>query len=125
MNILTATAKSQGARQTDFTFAVDGELVWVGPVCATDRRDPDGACGCGRAFMGLSSHAATTTAEVRDLPLSRSDVVIALAGYYDSAGYGPVPRREVEREVDEVLRVIAEMPEGTILERRLDHIKPR
>jgi hypothetical protein len=75
--------------------------------------------------MGLSSHAATTTAEVRDLPLSRNDVVTALAGYYDSAGYGLVPRREVEREVDEVLLVMAEMPEGTILERRLDHIKPR
>jgi hypothetical protein len=125
MNILTATTKGQGTRETDYTFAVEGELVWVGSVCATDQRDPDGGCGCGRGFMGLSSHRATTTAEVRDLPLTRDDVVAALAGYYESAGYGRVPRGEVEDDVDDMLQALENVPAGTIFERRLDLIRPR
>jgi len=100
MNILMATTKGQGTRETDYTFAVEGELVWVGSVCATDQRDPDGGCGCGRGFMGLSSHRATTSAEVRDLPLTRDDV-------------------------DDMLQALENVPAGTIFERRLDLIRPR
>src|SRR4051812_12567824 len=126
MHVLTATSKTQGQRSSDFTCAIEGELVWADFVCSADRddRDPDSGCGCSRTFIGLSSHGATTTAEVRDLPLSRDDVVEAMVGYHESAGHGPVPRREVQREVDDVLAVMVEMPEGTILERRVNQVGP-
>jgi hypothetical protein len=125
MKVLTATATSQGARDNDFDWTVEGELVWIGTVCAKDRRDPDGGCGCGRAFSGLSSHRATTTAQVRDLALSRDDVMTALAGYYESAGYGVFGPSELEHEVDNLLRVVSAWDAGTVIERRLDRLHPR
>jgi hypothetical protein len=125
MKVLTATATSQGARDNDFDWTVEGELVWIGTVCAKDRRDPDGGCGCGRAFSGLSSHRATTTAQVRDLALSRDDVMTALAGYYESAGYGVFGPTELEYEVDNLLRVVSAWDAGTVIERRLDRLHPR
>jgi hypothetical protein len=125
MKVLTATATSQGARDNDFDWTVEGELVWIGTVCAKDRRDPDGGCGCGRAFSGLSSHRATTTAQVRDLALSRDDVMTALAGYYESAGYGVFGPTELEYEVDDLLRVVSAWDAGTVIERRLDRLQPR
>jgi hypothetical protein len=125
MKILTATAAGQGARDNDFDWTIEGELVWIGLVCATDRRNPDGGCGCGRSFSGLSSHRATTTAQVRDLPLTRDDVTKALAGYCEAAGYGVVEPVELAEEVDELLRVVSEWDVGTIVERRLDRLQPR
>jgi hypothetical protein len=89
MKLLTATRERQGERDGDFCFAVEGELVLLGFVCATDRADPDGGCGCGRAFSGRSSLRATTTALVRALDLSVDDVRIAVEGYYVAAGMGP------------------------------------
>ncbi|MDX6206621.1 MAG: hypothetical protein QOF39_2678 [Frankiales bacterium] len=125
MKVLTATAAGQGKRDNDFDGTVEGELVWVGEICATDRRDPDGGCGCGRAFSGLSSHRATTTAQVRDLPLSRDDVITALVSYFESTGYGVVPREELESDVDWLLRFTSSLDEGTIIERRLDMLGTR
>ena len=74
MKLLTATRERQGERDGDFCFAVEGELVLLGFVCATDQDDPDGGCGCGRAFSGMSSMRATTTALVRDLDVSYDDL---------------------------------------------------
>jgi hypothetical protein len=45
-----------------------------------DEKDPDGGCGCGRAFSGMSSMRATTTAVVRDLDVSLDDVRLAVEG---------------------------------------------
>jgi hypothetical protein len=125
MKLLTATASGQGIRPNDYDYTVEGELVWIGLVCATDRANPDGGCGCGRGFSGLSSHGATTTAMVRDLPLSRDDVIEALAGYYESAGYGAFGAAQLAPEVDEMLDVVAQWDEGAIIERRLDLCQQR
>jgi hypothetical protein len=125
MNLLTATSKTQGARASDFCLAIEGELVWVREVCRKDRDDADGPCGCGRAFAGLNSHEATTTAEIRDLPLDRGDVVVALRGYRESAGLQRIPLYLLEPEVDEVLAWLDRWPPGTIVERRLDDVLPR
>src|SRR3954469_319878 len=89
MKLLTATWERQGEQDGDFCFATEGELVLLGFVCATDRADPDGGCGCGRAFSGMSSMRATTTALVRDLDLSEDDVRLAVESYYVAAGMGP------------------------------------
>ena len=112
-------------RPNDFQHAVEGELVWIDEPCATDRRDLVGGCDCGRAFARLSSHRATTIAQVRDPLLSRDDVMAALVGYFESAGYGIIPPRELEPELAALLRFAAALDEGTIVERRLDIVRPR
>jgi hypothetical protein len=128
MKLLTATRKRQGARDGDFCHAIEGELVLLGFVCATDRDDPDGGCGCGRAFSGMSSMRATTTALVRDLDASFDDVRSAVEGYYVSAGMGPdvIGGAEFTAMVAETLIDMAEIadsvPVGAVVGRRLDRL---
>ena len=128
MKLLTATRERQGERDGDFCFAVEGELVLLGYVCATDQADPDGGCGCGRAFSGMSSLKATTTALVRDLDLSLDDVRLAVEGYYVAAGMGPdvLGRQEfaelVAATVDDMVDVASGLPDGAVVGRRLDDL---
>ncbi len=125
MKILTATSRGQGQREGDYHWCIEGEIVWLATVCATDGTDPDGPCGCARGFAGLNSHRATTTALVRDLPMSRTDVINALSGYYESSGYSSIPAAELEFEVDEFLDIASTWPVGTVIERRVWEFGPR
>lgn len=125
MKLLTATTTSQGTRENDYSWTVEGELVGIDEPCGKDRSDPDGGCGCGRGFFGMSSHRATTTALVRDLPLTREDVMLALSGYYESGGYGRLSRSELVAEVDDLVELGALWPDGSVIERRLDVVRLR
>jgi hypothetical protein len=122
MKVLVATAETQGERQGDFHHAVEGELVRLDPPCAADRRDPDGRCGCGRAFAGLNSARATTTARVADLPLSRADVAEALRSSLAQQGWDP---SEAADEADDLLHTVADVPVGTVYGRRLSQLVAR
>jgi hypothetical protein len=119
MKVLVATAQTQGLRPNDFDFCVEGELVTVGLVCATDRRDPDGGCGCGRAFAGLNSHRATTTAKVNEIELSEDDYVEALRSSLTQQGW---PTSDVQELAWWLAQLVSEWPVGTIVERRIDDI---
>jgi hypothetical protein len=125
MKLLTATTYGQGGRANDFSWTYEGELVWPGTRCARDARDPDGGCGCGRALSGLNSQRATTTALVRDLPLSVADVRTALAGYLEDAGYDVPPPAALAHTVDELLAAIDAWPVGAIIERRGEYLQLR
>jgi hypothetical protein len=131
MKLLTATRERQGDQDGDFCHAIEGELVLLGFVCAADEADPDGGCGCGRAFSGMSSMRATTTALVRDLDVSIDDVKLAVEGYFVSAGMGPdvISGAEFTGMVAETLIEMTEMadavPVGAVLGRRLDHLVVR
>jgi hypothetical protein len=128
MRLLTATPERQGEQPGDFCYATEGELVLLGFVCATDREDPDGGCGCGRAFSGMSSMRATTTALVRDLDLSLDDVRLAVEGYYEAAGMGAdvIGARDFEEMVRDHLALMARIanavPDGAVVGRRLDNL---
>ena len=117
MKVLTATARTQGQRANDFNWCIEGELVTLGQVCSADRGRPDGRCGCGRSFAGLASHRGTTTAMVRDLDLSRSDYVEVLRASLADQGWDP---SAADAEADWLLRLVDDIPVGTVLERRLD-----
>jgi hypothetical protein len=131
MKLLTATRERQGDQDGDFCHAIEGELVLLGFVCATDEADPDGGCGCGRAFSGMSSMRATTTALVRDLDVSLDDVKLAVEGYFVSAGMGPdvISGEEFTGMVAETLIEMTEIadaaPVGAVLGRRLDDLVVR
>ena len=128
MKLLTATRERQGERDGDFCFAVEGELVLLGLVCATDAANPDGGCGCGRAFSGMGSMRATTTALVRDLDVSLDDVRLAVEGYYVAAGMGPdvIGGDEFTElaaaTVEEMVDIAPWLPVGAVVGRRLDDL---
>lgn len=124
MKVLVATARTQGERRNDYHSCIEGELVRIGEVCRRDRADPDGGCGCGRGFGGLSSHRATTTAQVAEVPLSREDYVEAIRSSMAMQGWGDCPDC-AERDADELIEIAAGWPVGAVVERRLDVLSVR
>jgi hypothetical protein len=127
MKLLTATHETQGEREGDFCFAIEGELVMLGDACATDRNDA-GGCGCERAFSGLRSRRATTTALVRDLALTRADLELAVATRFADDEISAEVIGDLEYAylfidtVDELIRFGAVWPEQTVVRRALDGV---
>ena len=119
MKVLVATSDTQGQRGNDFSYCIDGELVTVGLVCAADEENPDGGCGCGRAFAGLNSHKATTTAKVKDVELSEEDYVEALRSSLEQQGW---PTEDVGELAAWLVQLVSTWPTGSVIERRLDDI---
>ena len=128
MKLLTATHEGQGDRAGDFCFAAEGELVMLGEMCATDRNDPLGGCGCSRAFAGLASQRATTTALVRDLDLTRYDIELAVTAQFAADGLSAHAIGDEEyaelftATVDEMVRFGTVWPAGTVVRRVLDSV---
>lgn len=123
MKILTATSRTQGQRPGDFHWCIEGELVHFGTVCAADRADPDGGCGCGRSFSGLNSHRATTTALVRDIAgFTRDDYVEAIRSSLEQQGWDP---GTAAAEADELIAIMVRWPAGAVAERRVDQVMVR
>jgi hypothetical protein len=123
LKLLTATNTGQGLRDNDFDWCVEGELVHIGMVCARDRDDPDGGCGCGRSFAGLNSHRATTTAMVREIPgFTEDDYVLAIRSSLEQQGCDPA---FAEHEAALLRCLVRDWPVGVIVERRLDEIVVR
>lgn len=123
IKVLVATAKTQGMRPNDYHWCIEGELVWFPPVCRRDKDDPDGGCGCGRGFGGLNSRRGTTTAMVKSIPaLDRDDYVEALRSSLHDQGYDGSVAPEV---ADAMLDLVSDMPEGAIVENRLEYIQLR
>jgi hypothetical protein len=115
MKLLTATAHTQGSRPGDFDFCVEGELVLIGPICASDRSNPaDGRCGCGRSFAGLNSHRASTTAAVRDIDISLADYTEPLRSSIDQQGYCDCNAADVARDLATIADQLAA---GTVIGR--------
>jgi len=127
MRVFVATSQTQGARETDFANCIEGELVWLHQVCPPSEADPYGLCGCGRSFSGLSSTGRTTTALVRDIPgLTRQEYLAATKAGLEQMGWCPdCSDLPVADFVDVMLAMAAELPEGTIVERRAFDVSAR
>ncbi|RJQ72260.1 hypothetical protein D5S17_26255 [Pseudonocardiaceae bacterium YIM PH 21723] len=122
MKVLVATGQTQGKRPNDFNTCVEGELVWIGLVCSKDARNPDGGCGCGRAFGGLTSRRSTTTAWVVDRDFSRDSYIRAVQDSFQRQGW---PDSLADEVCDDLLELAARWPVGTVVERRLDEVRVR
>jgi len=127
MRVFVATSATQGARASDFTDCVDGELVWLRDVCPASRRRPDGPCECGRSFSGLSSNNYTTTALVREIPdLTRAEYEAALTASFDRQEWCLCcTSRSVEEFIDELMALAGVLPDGAVVERRVDNLTVR
>ncbi|WP_433361933.1 DUF7715 family protein [Actinoplanes sp. CA-142083] len=123
MKALAATARTQGDESWDFSFTVPGELVYLGLICGRDEYDPDGpnACGCAKAFIGLNSGMATTTAEVREIPLSAEDFREAVRSSLEQSGWAALGADPGDF-VTELAEIAADYPVGTVLGRRIDDL---
>lgn len=121
MKVLVATETTQGARDDDYSWTTPGELVMFGVICATDLRGTGRPCGCGRAFAGLHSERATTTAEVVESALTLDDLVLAFRDSLDRGGwldFGGSPQEVadvVHEAVMDVLLVADRYPVGTVI----------
>jgi hypothetical protein len=122
MKVLVATAQTQGERNNDFTYCIEGELVWIGMVCARDHNDPDGGCGCGRSFAGMNSHQATTTARIADVGIDFAHYAEALRSSLKAQGW---PTRHAITMAGELADLADGFPIGAVVERRLDDIRWR
>ncbi|WP_151478877.1 DUF7715 family protein [Streptomyces albicerus] len=127
MKLLTATSRTQGQRDNDFTFCIEGELVIVAPlVCEEDEENPDGGCGCGRSFGGLNSGKATTTAVVSDLDFTRDDAALAVRSALEQSNFvSLMDPEEVEDLIVDTLELAADLGVGTVVEQRLGDIRTR
>ena len=127
MKLLASTRRTQGDRANDFTWVPDGEYLIMGFVCDTDRGDPDGGCGCGRAFEGLTSLRSTTTAEVIEAPISHDEFVSAIMESKRRGGWGDMDDFEVfcEDLARDVEDAIEDIPVGTVIGRRIDTLYTR
>jgi hypothetical protein len=133
VRVLVATAKTNGQVEGDFNYCVEGELVTIDEPCAADRDHPEsGGCGCGRSFSGLSSHRATTTARVADLPFREAEVREAIRSSLTDGGWIDPDRTTyelAEQLVEEAWGLVQEVathfPVGTVVGRRLSRIVPR
>lgn len=120
VRVLVATEETQGDRGDDYSWATPGELVMFGVIYATDLRGTGRGCGCGRAFAGLHSERATTTAEVAEWPGSLDDLVLAFRDSLARGGwlqYGTAEDAEemVRLSVLDMLLVADRYPVGTVL----------
>ncbi len=132
MKLLTATTGTQGQRESDFAWCTEGEIVNLPQPCDRDRiGDPDGGCGCGRAFIGLHSRKGTTTAMVRDLDgFTLEDLAEALRSSRDYAGFGDGETGDDQASLAaEQAALLAEIAAGhdvgAVLECRIDEIGER
>lgn len=126
MRVLVATHRTNGVVSGDYSFCIEGELVYMQDPCAGDLKDPDGPCGCGRGFSGMNSHRAISTALVAETPLSAGEVRTALRSSLEAGGWlNPTLFSQVETDgiVEEtlcdMLRVANLFSVGTVVRRRL------
>ena len=124
MKVLVATSRTQGDVEGDYSFCVPGELLWITMVCDTDRLYPERGCGCGRGFGGLTSHRATTTAEVADLDITEAQLRLAVTTSLTDQGWLVPETAELHHElvaetVDLIHEIAEPLPAGTIVRRRI------
>ena len=125
MKVLTATAQTQGQRDNDFCWTVEGELVLLTPI-ECGRGSIDDRCGCRRSMAGLVSHRATTTIKVTELEQIDPDTYLALIsdglrdqGYVTKELMGSPDVNDWLHDLTDALTLIADrFAVGTVLERR-------
>ncbi len=125
LKYLVSTHRTQGQRDNDSTSVPDGELV---DIPGKSHEDPDDTyCACARSFAGFRSRQATTTAEVVESNMTPVGYIRRFHAMLIDLGYENTPalRTDATNDAIELLRVAAQWPVGTVVERRGDEIRVR
>ena len=132
MKVLTATRETQGWRDNDYCWAIEGELVLFVPIeCGGGTVDDD--CGCRRGMAGMTSHRATSTMKVverndldRDIYFELVTENLKSQGYLtDALMESPEVNEWVHHLTDELIYLAAMAPVEAVLERRDDILRIR
>jgi hypothetical protein len=123
--IFVATKQTQGKRRSDFCWCEEDEPVHFSSQC--DGNDTiDGGCGCQRSMSGMTTLKATTTVRVKESDMTREQYIQMLVDSYKKGGWGGlIPSTEIHAEADELLRLAAAFPVGTVIEKRGDELRQR
>jgi len=122
VKVLVATEKTQGARENDFCFVPEGEMVTFGYECEGEATD--GPCGCRRSLVGVECRKATTTMRVLDLAITRSKLEETCRHSLKQGGFGDDP--ELAADCADCLILIArQFEDGAVIERRSDVFQER
>ena len=125
MHVMVVTRRTQGQRDTDYMWAVPGELAFL-PIIERDWGSNAGFDRGARYFLGLESGGATTTAEVIDMDVASHDVMAYVEEKLATVGWTASARnREALRLVTEMLSIAACFPPGSIVEKRGNDIRQR
>ncbi|WP_410597210.1 hypothetical protein [Amycolatopsis sp. lyj-23] len=122
LKYFVSTHRTQGQRANDFTSVPDVELV---DLASKSHDDPDHPiCGCARSFVGFDSRQATTTAEIVESDMTPTEYVRRFHAMLLALGFADSPqlRADAANDAMELLRVAAQWPVGTVVERRGDEI---
>ena len=118
MKILVSTTETQGAEEGDFFWGTVGEIVQFPTfVC---HAYPS-ACGCDRAWSGIDSSQATTSAIVAEIDLTRGEVVRLLqealvrSGWVNEDSDPDESLAWARQNASEVLAVADRYEVGTVL----------
>lgn len=130
LRVLAATSRTQGQRASDFSYCIPGELVVPCEICEADQRaGADGGCGCARAWVGLSSRLATTTAKVKVIPrFSLADLTVAIQASLEHSGMLALEDHPEHAAADLAWRLAdlaKAFPKGAVLENRMGKIAAR
>jgi hypothetical protein len=120
-----STHRTQGQRANDFNSIPDLELV---DLASKSHDDPDHPiCGCARSFVGFDSRQATTTAEIVESDMTTTEYVGRFHAMLLALGFQDTPklRADAANDATELLRIAAQWPVGTVVERRGDEIRVR
>jgi hypothetical protein len=124
MKLLVATTKTQGDKKNDFNWLPSDEYVVMGFICDRDTQDPEGGCGCGRSFEGIDHLKAATTAEVVEVDFDRAKWVDMVRLSKTKAGWADMDDFDAfyTAIADEMIGLVADLPVGTVVGRRLDEL---
>lgn len=115
LKLLRATRDTQGQREDDFCFTVEGELVRFPFDCARC------GCGCKRSMVGIESRKGTTTMKVELVPTSEEGLARYLVGSWgDEAAdvANPEVLARCRRAARELIEAARPYTISSIVERR-------
>lgn len=106
MKVLVATNETQGVFDGDYSWTVDGELVYIQAISCSNP-----SCGCTRGFAGMASSRATTTAMVVDRPeIGIGELTGALHDSLERDGWlTDITPDEADEMIAELLKTLAEI----------------
>lgn len=119
MRYLVATKETQGQRNNDFSFTIEGELVKLGFECGIDE-DPDSECGCRRSMEGIDSLKGTTTIKIAEVDLTSSEILQELIMSEKVSGWRVDEEfiNNLRKQVEFISYIANLKPLGTVYEKR-------
>lgn len=122
MKLLVSTTKTQGHRANDFCWLPEGEIVYEGFKCGSGYADDE--CGCRRSLAGVTTHKASTTFIVADLPFTPAKLRALVKRSLKEAGWGE-GRALVTYQIETMLEWAQPFTPGTVVEYRDGVIQAR